>query len=70
MTGDDIREALKWSLLAAMIVAAWCGVAAVRKARADHGPGPRVADGSEQLFLTGEDGAPDVHLWFMSARIW
>ncbi len=42
MTGDDIREALKWSLLAAMIVAAWCGVAAVRKARADQGPSLRM----------------------------
>ena len=34
MTGDDIREALKWSLVAAVIVALWSGVIAVRKARA------------------------------------
>ena len=29
MTGEDFREALKWSLIAAVIVALWCGVLAV-----------------------------------------
>lgn len=34
MTGKDFREALKWSLIAAVIVALWCSVLAVRKGRA------------------------------------
>lgn len=34
MTGEDIREALKWSLIVSVVVALWCGVLAVRQARA------------------------------------
>ena len=36
MTREDFLEALKWSLIAAVMVALWCGVIAVRKARADE----------------------------------
>jgi len=34
MTGDDFREAVKWSIIVAVIIALWCGVLAVRKGRA------------------------------------
>jgi len=43
MTGDDFREALKWSFIAALIVALWCGVVAVRKARAAIPGEPRAS---------------------------
>ncbi len=43
MTGDDFREALKWSFIAALIVAFWCGVIAVRKARAAIPGEPRAS---------------------------
>jgi hypothetical protein len=33
MTGKDFREALRWSLVVAVIVALWCGVLSVRTAR-------------------------------------
>lgn len=36
MTREDLREALKWALVGAVIVALWCGVLAVRKARASE----------------------------------
>ncbi len=42
MTGNDIREAVKWSLIAVVLVALWSGVLAVRKGRAaavPYGPG-------------------------------
>ena len=34
MTGEDIREAIKWSIIASVVIALWCGVLAVRQARA------------------------------------
>ncbi|GBE44831.1 hypothetical protein BMS3Bbin10_02936 [bacterium BMS3Bbin10] len=43
MTGDDFREALKWLLLAAVIIALWCGVIAVRQARAAIPGEPRAS---------------------------
>lgn len=44
MTNEDFREALKWSLIAAVIVALWCGVLAVRKARAAIATEPGASD--------------------------
>lgn len=34
MTGEDFREAVKWSLIVSVIIALWCSVLAVRKGRA------------------------------------
>ncbi len=48
MTGDDFREDLKWSVLAAVIVALFCGVIAVRKARAAIPGEPRATAAQEE----------------------
>lgn len=50
MTGEDFREAVKWSLIAALIVALWCGVLAVRKGRAAVPYDPAVS----RIQLQGE----------------
>jgi len=42
MTGDDFREALRWSLFAVVIVALWFVVLNVRKARAAIAAEPSV----------------------------
>ena len=57
MTGDDFREALKWSFIAALIVALWCGVVAVRKARAAIPDEPR-ASGIQEGHAPSEDIRP------------
>ncbi len=54
MTGEDFREALKWSLIAAVIVALWCGVLAVRKARA------AVPNESGSLSLQDESSSDEI----------
>ena len=54
MTGEDFREALKWSLIAAVIVALWCGVIAVRKGRA------AVPNESESLSLQDENSSDEI----------
>ncbi len=48
MTWEDIREALKWPLLAAVIVALWIGVLAVRESRAGIPGEPRARVIQEQ----------------------
>lgn len=45
MTGYDFREVLKWSFIAAVIAALWCGVMTVGKARA------AIAAQSEMSFI-------------------
>lgn len=50
MTGNDFREALKWSVLAAVMVALWCGVITVRKARAAIPGEPRIAAAQEEHY--------------------
>lgn len=50
MTGDDLREALKWFLVVAGAVTLWCGVLAVRKAR---GAGQEEPNESRQPFIRG-----------------
>ena len=57
MTGDDFRQALKWSLLAAVIVALWSGVIAVRKARAAI-PGEPGASATEEKSKPSADLRP------------
>ena len=53
MTGDDIRDALKWSAIAAMIAALWFGVLTVRKARAT------IAAGIDAGFIETEHARSD-----------
>jgi len=43
LTGDDFRDALKWSLIAVVIVALWFEVLNVRKARAAIAAKPGVS---------------------------
>ena len=48
MTGEDFREALKWSFIAAAVVALWGGVLAVRQARATIAVEPGVSAFQEE----------------------
>ena len=57
MTGEDFREALKWSLIAAVIIALWCGVLAVRTARSAIAAEPGVSATQEERAPT-EDIRP------------